>query len=170
MDIFVEQIVKKKFGAKDYLAFAAASLATLILTGLSIMFAASLSLLVFAALCAADYYFMTSRNLEFEYSITDGDITIDKIIYRRKRKRMISVDAHAVSEMGKYNLQALQGKDYSARIFAAAADSGEGSWYFVAHHSKMGTVLVVFDPEEKVLSAIRPFLPRQVAVNAFGRN
>ena len=169
MDIFVEQIVKKKFGPKDYLVFAAVVVVGLALVFLSVLFLLPFVVLICAGVCFGAYQIITSRNLEFEYSATNGDITVDKIIYRRRRKRLISLDARSVEELGKYDSGKHRGKDYAARIFASELDSGEGGWYLTARHPQLGHVLVVFSPEERVLEAIRPFLTRQVAKDAFGR-
>ena len=169
MDVFVEQIIKKKFGAVDYAIAAGTVLAGMILTVLALVFVPPFAVFVFAGVCFGAYYLITSRSLEFEYSVTNGDITIDKIIYRRSRKRVISLDAKTVEEMGKYEPEKHRARNYASRLFASKFPSGEGSWYFTARHSKLGYVLVVFDPDEKVLEAIRPFLTRQVARDAFGR-
>ncbi|XOQ44740.1 MAG: BPH-5 domain-containing protein [Clostridium sp.] len=170
MDIFVEQLIKKKFGLKDYLFISAVLLVSVVLAIVLAVLVPPLAIFIWAGIVYGDYYFITSRNLEFEYSITNGDITIDKIIYRRKRKRVISVDAHTVEEMGKYDSSKHSGKTYTERIFASETDSGENAWFFTARHPQKGNVLVVFSPNEKTLDAIRPFLPRQVAMDAFGRN
>jgi hypothetical protein len=169
MDIFVEQIVKKKFGTKDYLVFPATAFGGVILVLLSLL-APAFSLLVLIGVCFAAYYIITSRNLEFEYSVTNGDITIDKIINRRKRKRVISADAHEIEEMGKFRPDLLKNKSGYTHFFTSEYDDGRESWYFCAHSTKKGNILVVFNPEEKVLNAIKPFMPRQVAFSAFGRN
>lgn len=169
MDVFVEQIVKKKFGPKDCLVFVAVVVLGLALIALSVLYLLPFAILVMAGVCFGAYYLITSRSLEFEYSATNGDITVDKIIFRRRRRRLISLEAGSVEEMGKYDPQKHRGKGYAARIFASELDSGEGGWYFTAHHPKLGYVLVVFSPEERVLEAIRPFLTRQVAKDAFGR-
>lgn len=171
MDIFVEQIIKKRFGPQDYAVICAVVLAAVLVVVLSIVFLPVLTVLVLVGACFGAYYVITSRSLEFEYSVTNGDITIDSIIYRRKRKRVISVDAHTIETMGLYKPEDHSGKSYQTRIFASTAYDGSdnGSWYFTARHPKKGFVLVVFNPEEKVLNAIKPFLPRQVAHDAFGR-
>ena len=93
MDIFVEQIVKKKFGPKDYAIVAGVVLLGLIIVVLSMMFLYGIALIALILVGFGAYYIITSRSLEFEYSITNGDVTIDRIIYRRKRKRVISIDA-----------------------------------------------------------------------------
>ncbi|HAH79153.1 MAG TPA: hypothetical protein DCL64_06515 [Ruminococcaceae bacterium] len=168
MDIFVEQIVKKKFGPRDYGIAAATVVVGLALIFLSLQIP-PIVLLVTVGVCFAAYYIISSRNLEFEYSVTNGDITIDKIINRRRRKRVISVDAREIEEMGRFHPDLLRRKAGCTRVFTSRQDSG-GEWYFCAHHPQKGNVLVVFDPEEKVLKAIRPFLRGQVAFVAFGRN
>ncbi|HHV31080.1 DUF6106 family protein [Caproiciproducens sp. LBM24188] len=171
MDVFIEQIIKKKFGTKDYLIFAGIIIVGLLLIAASMLFIPSFSLIILIAVCFGAYYLISSRNLEFEYSITNGDITIDKIINRRSRKRVISMDAHNVEKMGKYNPAEHQQKTYAARLIASVTDDGQDAWYFVGNDSKKGgNVLVVFSPNEKVLGAIKPFLQRQVAIDAFGRN
>ena len=168
MDIFVEQIIKRKFGLADYAVVVASLLGSVVLVLLAVLFVPYLSAFVLIGVCVGAYYAITSRSVEYEYSITNGDITVDKIIFRRKRKRILSVDAHEVDAMGKYNPEQHRGKTYAGRYICSVNGSGEGSWYFSAHHPKKGYVLIVFDPEEKVLNAIRPFLPRQVMQSAFG--
>ncbi len=102
--------------------------------------------------------------------MTNGDITIDKIINRRSRKRVISFDAHNVEAMGKYNPQEHAAKSYASRLVVSATEDGADAWYFAGNDTKKGNVLVVFSPNEKVLLSIKPFLARQVSLNAFGRN
>ncbi|MCI1964562.1 MAG: hypothetical protein LKJ17_00270 [Oscillospiraceae bacterium] len=169
MDIFIEQLIKKKPGPLDYLICIGIIIAGVFLVFLSVLFLLPLAILVLAGVCYGAYYLIRSRSLEFEYSVTNGDITIDKIIAKQKRKRVISVDAHAVEEMGKYNPQKHRAKAYGKRIVVSETQDGNQAWYFCARQPEMGNVLVVFSPDERTLNAIRPFLPRQVAKDAFGR-
>lgn len=170
MDVFVEQIIKKKFGSKDYLIFTGVILLGCILILASMLFIPSFSVFVLVAVCAGAYYLISSRNLEYEYSVTNGDITIDKIVNRRSRKRIISMDAHNIEAMGKYKPEEHSGKSYATRLIVSETDDGKDAWYFSGNHSQKGSVLVVFCPDEKVLAAVKPFLARQVSLNAFGRN
>ncbi|NLJ30356.1 MAG: hypothetical protein GX424_01925 [Clostridiales bacterium] len=169
MDIFVEQLVKKNREAKDYLIIAG-----IVLAGLLLIMASTLvpfiAVFVFAGVCVGEYYLITALNLEYEYSVTNGEITIDKIINKRSRKRIISMDAHTIEFMGRYDPQEHSGKNYAARIIVAESGDWKDAWCFSGNHPKKGNVLVVFNPNEKVLAAIKPFLPRQVAVHAFSRH
>lgn len=170
MDVFVEQIIKKKFGPKDYLFFLLVLLAGMVIMCAALFYIPHFFPLLLIVVFALAYYLISSRNLEFEYSVTNGDITIDKIINRRKRKHIISADARNIEKMGKYNPEEHKNKNYSKRIFVSINDSGQGGWYISLRHSELGNVLVVFDPDERVLNAIKPFISRQVSMDAFGRN
>ena len=107
MDVFVEQIVKKKASGMDYLIYLGVIIAAIILITLSMLFIPALTIMVLAGAIFGAYYLITMRDLEFEYSFTNGDLTVDKIMHRRSRKRLISFDVHTVEEMGKYDPQKL---------------------------------------------------------------
>ena len=50
-------------------------------------------------------------------------------------------------------------------------EARRGDWYIAVRSAKYGGYcLVVFSPEERVIEAIRPFLPRQLAFEVFGPN
>lgn len=170
MDTFIEQLVKKKLGPADYAVIAGTLLAGLTLAFLAVLFLLPLALFVLAGVAYGAYELISSRNLEFEYSVTNGDITIDKVINRRKRRPVISIEAHELEEMGPCTPGRLEEKKSGKRVIAAGTGLAEGAWYFCARHPKQGNVLVVFNPNEKVLRAIRPFLKGEVADNAFRRH
>lgn len=168
-DIFVEQLVKKRMGPRDYAVIAAVILGAVAVMSLSFV-VPFLSLYILVGVCFGAYYLITSRSLEFEYSVTNGDITVDKIIRRRKRKRVLSADAHDIEEIGKFRPELLKSKTGFKPYFVSEYDDGRGSMYFCAHTTQYGSVLVVFNPDERTLNSIKPFIPRQVAFVAFGRN
>ena len=55
-------------------------------------------LVVIAGSIYGIYWIASSRDLEFEYSVTNGDLTVDKIIHKRKRKRVVSFDVRNAEE------------------------------------------------------------------------
>lgn len=171
MDVFVEQIVKKKFNGMDYLIFAGIVIGSIILifATLVIPVLASFSFLIGIGILVGAYFLIISRNVEFEYSVTNGDVTVDKIINRSKRKRVISFDTHTVEEMGKYDPEKHAAKSYATRLFTGDSITNPDSWYMTFSTAKTGNTLFVFTPNEKVLTAIKPFVPKQVLRDAFGR-
>ena len=156
-DVFVEQLVKKRMGPKDYAIIAAVIIGALVVVFLSFL-VPFLSVFIIVGACFGAYYLITARSLEFE------------VISRRNRKRVLSVDAHDIEEIGKFRPDLLKSKTSFKLYFVSEYDDGRNSMYFCAHTAKYGNVLVVFDPEERTLNAIKPFIPRQVAFVAFGRH
>ena len=95
MDIFIEYMVKKRKKAADYLS--AAALAVLgVIVILAVFIAlmtlvpqlSSIALLAVAGIGWLDYRLITSFNVEYEYSLVNSEMDVDKIINVRKRKRM----------------------------------------------------------------------------------
>lgn len=174
-DVFVEYMVKKKTGSKDILMSLGVSILGAILIFVSIFLTPVSPMIPFLVICGVIYgvyYVISSRSLEFEYSITNGDIAVDKIINRRNRKRLTSFDAKAIEEMGKYteNAQKLKDKRVDKTIFASETDDGKDAWYIIAKSRKTGLTLLVFSPDERCIDAIKPFMDRRLKFEIFGRN
>ena len=163
-DVFVEYMVKKKTGSKDVLMSLGVSILGAILIFVSIFLTPVSPMIPFLVICGVIYgvyYVISSRSLEFEYSITNGDIAVDKIINRRNRKRLTSFDAKA---------KKLKGKRVDKTIFAAETDDGKDAWYIIAKSRKTGLTLLVFSPDERCIDAIKPFMDRRLKFEIFGRN
>lgn len=176
MDIFTEQIVKRKFNGKDWLICLGASVAAFVLIYISIFILLPLTmmplipLLVIAGCIYGIYWVYSFRNLEFEYSVTNGDLTVDKIINKRRRKRVVSFDVREAEEMGKYDANRLAQREVDKRLIASVSDTGENAWYILARTPKYGRTLLVFSPNEKILDGIKAGLPRQLRFDVFGRH
>lgn len=174
-DIFVECMVKKKMGPKDIAISIGVSVLGALLIFVSIFLVGLLTpmfpFLVICAVIYGVYWVISSRNIEFEYSITNGDISIDKITNRKSRKRLTSFDAKAIEEMGKYteNMQKLRTRRVDKTIFASETDDGKDAWYVIAKSRKTGLTLLVFSPNDRCIEAIKPFMDRRLRFEIFGR-
>ena len=170
MDVFVEQIIKRKAGVTDYLVILGIVLLGVVLILASVLFLQQFAVIVLVGVIYGAYYLITARNLEFEYSCTNDDFTVDKIINRRKRKRIASFDLRSVEEMGKYDAAKLEHRSFDKRVNVGVDDAGTDAWYFAVRVKDLGNTLLIFNPSDRVLDAIKPFLPRQVAIDAFRRH
>lgn len=174
-DIFVEYMIKKKIGVKDILIWAGAAVLGGVLVFIGLLLTTVSVMIPFFVTCAVIYglyWVITSRLLEFEYSITNGDISVDMIMNRKSRKRLTSFDAKAIEEMGMYteNAQRLKNRRVDKVIFASETDDGKDAWYAIAKSRKTGLTLLVFSPNEKCIEAIKPFMDRKLRFEIFGRN
>lgn len=167
MDVFMEYLVKRRSTVGMTLlkvAIAVLGVALMILLFLLSFSLGPYSFFAMVALMGVGYggwRLLTGFSVEYEYTFTNGEIDIDKIIAQRKRKRMITVVCREVEAIGKYNPAAHKQAEYQTKIFSCAdPDDAENTWYLIYRSVNFGKTLVVFTPPEKMLSAIRPFLPR----------
>lgn len=103
MDIFVEKIVSRKKGPREYILSAMIIFISIIVVVMASLLLGprGIVLLLTAGLIVGDWYLIGSFNVEYEYSITNGEIDIDKIINRRKRKKLITADCKDIEIMAK---------------------------------------------------------------------
>jgi hypothetical protein len=167
MDTFIEKIVAKKKDAKDYLITTGVILGAVVVTPfiLSIQLIGSMGLLVVAAIIYGIFKVVTSRNIEFEYIVTNGDLDIDRIIAQRKRKRIFSANckefdivARVKSEHYTPHIQQIKNS-----IKAVSSIDSENAFFITLHYSGEKTV-VYFEPDERMLKNFRTFIPRKIHV------
>ncbi len=112
------------------------------------------------------YFLSRSMNIEYEYSVTNGDFDLDKIVGKAKRKRMVSFDCKNVERFGKYNPAQHQNLQYDKTVRAVSCKPSDVEYFMVVRLPEGGRTLVVITPDERVLGAIQQFLPRQVLQDA----
>ena len=172
-DIFIEYLVKKKSTPQTtllklliVLGAILALPAILFLSQYLGMFSILSPILAVGALYGA-YYLITSMNVEYEYSVTNGELDIDKIIAQRKRKRLLTINCRSVESFGRYKASEHTQKSYQTRMMTCDAPDSPDLWYCTVRAGDKGLTLVVFNASEKMLGAIKPFLPRPIMHEAF---
>lgn len=168
MDIFIEYMVKKKKQAKDYLltlliAFAAALLmfvAFFGLLGVAPQFA-SIILLLVVGIGYGAYWLITSFNIEFEYSLVNDEIDVDKIINVKRRKRLTTVKIRGLEAFGKKSDGTMGNylKDSSLERIYACRDINESDVYYAVYSEKDKRKIIFFNPSEKMVDAIKKLNP-----------
>jgi hypothetical protein len=162
MDSFVEQIVVKKTEAKDNLKRFGFFLGGAVLCWVFLMASMIFQLLMpvflfagFGAIWGAWYLFQTTF-IEYEYIVTNNELDVDKILARKKRKRLITIKIDKAEEWGEYT----DGKNIDSQVTVQAHDCGYVNlWYIVTHHDKYGKTAVFFSPNRAVLETINKAVP-----------
>lgn len=166
MDSFVEQIVKKQPTAGDklkkygfFLGGIILGVVVLFFTFVMIPFAMIIAAPLAFGLVYGGYYLGTATEVEYEYIFTNGELDIDKIIAKRKRSRLLnSIKISRFEKFGKVADNPGCG-DGMTRILATDGFQ-EDDYYAEFHHDKYGECCLIFSPNERVLEAIMPFVPR----------
>lgn len=177
-DVFMERMVKKKFESTDALVLLGIIVAMVVvvfigfIVGFVLMPMPMITFLVVIGAGFGGYKLLTMRLLEYEYSLTNGFIAVDKIMNRATRKRMTSFECDTCEDIGVYNENEarLKTRSFDNRVFATEYGDHRGSWYMIVRSGKTGKTLVVFDPDEEMQEAIKKFIPRTLKFEKFGRN
>lgn len=166
-DVFLEQIVKQQKSFKEILRNVA-----IIIIGLSLAivlffllltpfkFKEYLGMFVFLILAGVVYYtwyIVSGLNLEFEYIFTNGEIDVDKISNKRKRKRMTTVRVSQASSFGEFDSSAFDKSAYVHVYNASAFLKGQGNYMLTYANRDGEKCCLVFTPEEKMIEAIKKY-------------
>jgi len=176
-DVFVERMVKKKFEVMDMLVVLGVVAGIIVLSaigfvvGFVVLPFPMLTLLVIAGAVFGGYKLISLRMLEYEYSLTNGFVTVDKIMNRATRKRLTSFECSSCEDIGPYLEQEarLKTRSFDHRVFATQFADHRDSWFMIVHSGKTGKTLVVFDPDDDLQDAIKKFIPRTLKFEKFGR-
>ena len=175
MDTFTEELVVRKNTSKDtmkliiYLLAIFAVPAILILLGVTVNF-----YFIIVAICAvffafyAAHYLVTGLYVEYEYAVTNSNITIDKVIAKRNRKRIISVDIKRFNTLKKFKDGEFSKKSYRKIFKASITPNGEDVYGAEMHLDKFGgECLLLFSPGDKTLDAMKPYLKNTTKLDLF---
>ena len=172
MDSFNEQLVVRKNNAK-HISKLVIYLLLMFTVPLVLMFMGLHGIgtryFVIVAVCAFlfcvyfSYYLITGMYVEYEYAVTNSNITIDKITAKRSRKRIISVDIKKLNTLRKLSDSDVDNKSFKKIFQASAIERGEDVYAAEMHLDKFGgDCLLLFSPDENTLNTMKPFLRTNV--------
>ena len=171
LDIFNEQIIKKTKSPLEVLLLMLLYVAGLTVGALFICFGlfAPTFIFTFIILAGVVFYFTikigTNLNSEFEYSVTNNLFDVDKIIAKSRRKRLVSMDVKNIDDIGTYNPEKFIGRKFDLTVNAVGNPANEGIIYVVTRHPTKGKTLLIFQPNEKIIEALKKSLPYQLKNN-----
>ncbi len=161
MDSFSEQIVKQKMDGKRLLSVVAAVVGAVLICAVTAWFMTWLLLPILALCVYGVIWVITSQSWEVEYAVTNGDIDIDRIVARRSRTCIVRVRGAKIESLLPVTASTMN--THYDRVVMAAQSKNTATWAFT-YHSKKGSTLVLFEPNDDVLQALRAGLPRLVQI------
>lgn len=175
MDIFLEYLVKKKNTGKDYAFIFGIILAGILLTYLifstmiHFLNLGTLGFILVFGIWAGVYWLLSSHSREYEYSVTNGELDIDVIIARRKRKHLLSAKTRQFDVCASVHdpnfQQVLTRKDTDRTVLMAASLRDATRTYFVdtiGHDNKKYRLF--FEPTSDMLEAFKKYNPQNVHI------
>lgn len=172
MDVFVEYIVKKEKGFKEYATIFLIILAVLTMFFVCIPLIVGLIgniMLLTSALYVGTlylaYFAFIYQNVEYEYILTDSFIDIDTILGRRKRKRLLTVDCKDFEVLAPANSGGYIKEYHYSRVLDYSSYRENPRNYFAIFEQEGETVCLIFEPNETMLKNIKKFIPSKVTLD-----
>ena len=158
MDNFIEQLVTKAHTGKDTAKAVIIIIAMVLLVGVIAFFAfQGFIVLLMLAVCVVwgGVWLLKGIGVEYEYIVTNKELDIDKIVGKRKRTRMITVDLSKSEDFYAYSE-----KDCECDTTVYASSGLEKDAYcLIVLHSDYGKVNIIFNPNESTREAIEQEFP-----------
>lgn len=171
MDSFIEYMIQQKKTAKDIikqvLVYTIAVFISLILMVAAFIFIPqfiSFAPMVIALVFFGAYKITSAYNVEYEYILTNGELDIDKITNRKKRKRLLTVHCKTFtcfSKVGNPEYKNEENAQFSKVIDARAHSKTYDDYYAVFFINGQKTKLL-FNPTQKMIDIFKIFAPRVV--------
>ena len=103
------------------------------------------------------------QKVEYEYSVVDNTLNVDKIIAKRRRKKIVRLRIDEIKEMVKFN-EKYTGKKIN-KYFIAVDDVNDDDVYaFTFYNEARGNLAVVMKPNNTILEGMRPKLNPSIQI------
>jgi len=160
-DVFKEQIVKRQSTAKDMAIRVCLVIAVIIVFFISFGIIVEFVVLITAAAAFGAYYLISFSKVEYEYIFTNGELDIDAIYNRSRRKRMFSSHVNDFEIMAHIDDQNHAGAFKSAEVVKdfSSGTSGADTYVFLINKNSK-RMKVIIEPNDKMLSAISGIMSR----------
>jgi len=162
VDVFKEQIVKRQSTATDTLKRVGILVGAFVVSVVGLMVAHGFGpIIMFGALFGA-WFLMSFLRREYEYSFTAGELDIDVIYNRSRRKRVFSARVNDIEIMAHIDDKVHAGsfqnpqavKDYSSGV------NGNDTYAFIINYENKRTKVII-EPNEVMLKALASVLMRR---------
>ncbi len=164
MTVFNEQLVKVKKTPMTWVSLIALFVvaAAIIALGFIFLFGTELMglfILIVAGVCVGVWYMLRFFSIEYEYSLTNSCLDIDKIYARQSRKQYITLNLKTMEEMALITEPDAKDKVYSiprGKVYNCSSNSDPYNTYYAIFNTKsQGRICLLFEPNEKMLDGIK---------------
>lgn len=164
-DTFVEELVVRRNSVLNLLAMMGMVLAALLLAGVSFIFLSGLFPAILAILVCGVYLGIKFQGVEYEYSFTNGDFDVDKIMAKRKRKSLVEINQKQIKVMAPYTAEyESETKEYnvSSVIDASAHKNAANRWFLIYEDKDGKYVFLVFQPSKRFREAMQKYMRSRI--------
>ncbi len=165
MDSYAEQIVRKADAGDSFKRMAC--MGGGVLAGVALVFIGGLvkfsiiGVVLGVGALYAGLYLSSNYDVEYEYTIVNGEIDIDKILSKKRRQKMFTVKVNSFEQFGIYTNDTEEKSDI-VTVSAIGDDKAYEIYYADFSDEKYGQCRLLFTPSEKILREVKPYLKGQL--------
>jgi hypothetical protein len=153
-------LIKKEKGPKEWAATAGIIIAAIILQSAAVIFLSGLALIAALLIGFGVHYLLTALNVEYEYCFTNGELDIDCIYNKSRRKRKFSCNIKNAEVFCRADNETALAKFPRVKTLRDFSSGSKNPTYaFVAGDAK-----IIIEPDERLLNAIKKFLTPRVLI------
>ena len=153
-DYYTEQLVKKQAGMKDIVIKAALVAVTIVSVLIVFLFPFGIILPGLAVM-------FRRLNVEYEYLFVNGDLDIDKIMNKAKRKRMFSANVNDLEILAPAD--SIEVRQYQkAKTYNYSSGSGQAALYALVVSERGEQKKIIFEPNDTIVEGFYMMAPRKV--------
>ena len=161
-DVFKEQIVKRKTTAKDTIIRICLVILVILIFFVALMVIPSLAVIIAAAAGFGAFVIMGFLNVEYEYVFTNGELDIDAIYNKSRRKRLFTAKVNDFEIMAHIEDRNHEGAFNNIQEFRdySSGNPGPDTYVCLLNYNSKRLKLII-EPNEKMLKAIAGSINRR---------
>lgn len=161
-DFYTEQLVKKQTTMKD--VFIKALLVAIAIVSVFSVLVIPVAIFIPVIVIAVVVFLLRRLDLEYEYLYVNGDLDIDKIMHKAKRKRVFSVNIDNMELLAPEGNEALN-QFGNARMLDYSSGNADARRYVLVVAENGQVTKLVFEPNDDIIEGIFLMAPRKVVKN-----
>lgn len=160
-EVFVEQIIKRGTSISGVL-LRILSIFIVLIGVMSILWLGILGFTLTVLLGYASYMVWSYTSVEYEYSLLNGDLMVDKIMGQSKRKNIANYDIREAEIIAPVMSEQIVRASMNAVVKDYSAGGKVNTVYAMIINNANGKVKILFEPNEKVIEAMHHVRPNIV--------
>ena len=122
--------------------------------------------LFIAAVGWVGHRFYQNFNSEFEYILTDGELDIDKIAAKRRRKRLLNIKTgnyELVAPYDEAHRREFETGNFDLTLDVRSSPRAENVWFVICTVKDRGRVRMLFEPTDDMIAHLRRHIPQKMS-------
>lgn len=158
-DFYTEQLIKKRTGTKEL--FIKALLVAVAIASVFSVFIIPMGIIIPVIFVALAWFLITRMDVEYEYLYVNGDLDIDKIMHKSKRKRVFSVSVDEIELLAPAD-SARIGQFRNTTTLDLSSGSADARKYVLVAAKNGQMTKLVFEPNDTIVEGMFMLAPRKV--------